>query len=70
MTVEQLRGSDDPYAGTGLPALGLRNYWYPVMAAWRLGRRPLHFVERSAELVHFEAAHFRRLPQELERRRT
>ena len=42
MAVEQFRadkfqGDDpnDPYAGTGLPELGLRNYWYPVMAAWR-----------------------------------
>ena len=34
------RGDDDPYAGTGLPELGFRNYWYPVMAAWRLGRKP------------------------------
>jgi nitrite reductase/ring-hydroxylating ferredoxin subunit len=28
------------YGDTGLPALGLRNYWYPVLAAWRLRRRP------------------------------
>ena len=42
MAVEQFPGEDpnDPYAGTGLPELGLRNYWYPVMAAWRLGRKP------------------------------
>jgi len=28
------------YDGTGLPVLGFRNYWYPVLAAWRLRRRP------------------------------
>ncbi|HTY66303.1 MAG TPA: Rieske 2Fe-2S domain-containing protein [Alphaproteobacteria bacterium] len=28
------------YGETGLPASGLRNYWYPVLAAWRLRRRP------------------------------
>ena len=39
MTGERSR-KDDPYAGTGLPALGLRNYWYPVLAEWRLRRRP------------------------------
>jgi phenylpropionate dioxygenase-like ring-hydroxylating dioxygenase large terminal subunit len=42
MTVEQFPVDDpnDHYAGTGLPEAGFRNYWYPVMAAWRLGRRP------------------------------
>ncbi|MBV9553172.1 MAG: aromatic ring-hydroxylating dioxygenase subunit alpha [Alphaproteobacteria bacterium] len=42
MAVEKFPADDpnDPYAGSGLPALGLRNYWYPVMAAWRLGRKP------------------------------
>ena len=30
----------DVYAATGLPELGFRNYWYPVLAAWRLRRRP------------------------------
>lgn len=39
MTVEPFP-NDDPYAGTGLPELGLRNYGYPVLAAWRLGRKP------------------------------
>ena len=28
------------HAATGLPELGFRNYWYPVLAAWRLRRRP------------------------------
>jgi nitrite reductase/ring-hydroxylating ferredoxin subunit len=32
--------NDDPYASTGVPELGLRNYWYPVLAGWRLRRRP------------------------------
>jgi nitrite reductase/ring-hydroxylating ferredoxin subunit len=30
----------DPYAHTGLPPLGLRNYWYPALASWRLRRKP------------------------------
>src|SRR5579863_2981321 len=29
-----------PYARDGLPALGFRNYWYPILKARRLGRRP------------------------------
>ncbi|MBT8004024.1 MAG: hypothetical protein HN578_14015, partial [Rhodospirillales bacterium] len=28
------------YETTGLPETGFRNYWYPVFAAWRLGRKP------------------------------
>jgi phenylpropionate dioxygenase-like ring-hydroxylating dioxygenase large terminal subunit len=30
----------DVYAQTGLPELGFRNYWYPVLASWRLRRKP------------------------------
>ncbi len=30
----------DPYAHTGLPHLGIRNYWYPALAGFRLGRKP------------------------------
>jgi phenylpropionate dioxygenase-like ring-hydroxylating dioxygenase large terminal subunit len=30
----------DPYAASGVPPLGFRNYWYPVLAGWRLRRRP------------------------------
>ncbi len=30
----------DPYAHTGLPHLGIRNYWYPALAKFRLGRKP------------------------------
>ena len=32
--------SANVYASTELPELGFRNYWYPVLAAWRLRRRP------------------------------
>lgn len=28
------------YDATDLPELGFRNYWYPVLASWRLRRRP------------------------------
>ena len=27
------------YNETGLPELGFRNYWYPVLAGWRFRRR-------------------------------
>lgn len=36
----QQYSAEEPYGGTGLPARGLRNYWYPVLATWRLRRRP------------------------------
>ena len=57
MTTEQLRGErvvdDDPYAGAGLPELGFRNYWYPVMAAWRLGRKPKSVRVLGEDIVVF-----------------
>ncbi|HVH82540.1 MAG TPA: aromatic ring-hydroxylating dioxygenase subunit alpha [Stellaceae bacterium] len=52
MTVEQFPG-DDPYTGSGLPALGLRNYWYPVIAAWRLGRKPKAAKVLGEDIVLF-----------------
>jgi phenylpropionate dioxygenase-like ring-hydroxylating dioxygenase large terminal subunit len=57
MTIEQFPGErtvdDDPYAGTGLPELGFRNYWYPVMAAWRLGRKPRAVKILGEDIVIF-----------------
>jgi phenylpropionate dioxygenase-like ring-hydroxylating dioxygenase large terminal subunit len=61
MTVEQFRGEpppgdndpNDPYAGTGLPELGFRNYWYPVMAAWRLRRKPRPIKVLGEDIVVF-----------------
>ena len=44
----------DVYSGTGLPELGFRNYWYPVLAAWRLRRRP-----KSVRLLDEEVVLFR-----------
>src|SRR5271170_6345023 len=52
MNVERLP-SNDPYAGTGLPELGLRNYWYPVIAAWRLGRKPKALRVLGEDIVVF-----------------
>ena len=43
----------DVYAGTGLPELGFRNYWYPVLAAWRLRRRPTPVRLLGEEVVLF-----------------
>ena len=38
------------YESTELPELGFRNYWYPVLAAWRLRRRLERF---SPDLHHY-----------------
>ncbi len=44
----------DVYAGSGLPELGFRNYWYPVLATWRLRRRP-----RAVKLLGEDVVLFR-----------
>lgn len=41
----------DPYAHTGVPQLGLRNYWYPVLAGWRLRRKPRALKILGEEIV-------------------
>jgi len=41
------------YDATGLPALGLRNHWYPVLAAWRLRRRPKAVRMLGEDIVLF-----------------
>jgi phenylpropionate dioxygenase-like ring-hydroxylating dioxygenase large terminal subunit len=55
MTAAQF-STDDPYEGTGLPELGLRNYWYPVLAAWRLGSRPKAVKVLGEQIVLFRDA--------------
>lgn len=30
----------DAYANSGVPELGFRNYWYPILASWRLRKKP------------------------------
>jgi phenylpropionate dioxygenase-like ring-hydroxylating dioxygenase large terminal subunit len=52
MAVERLPGGD-PYAGTGIPELGFRNYWYPVLPGWRLRRRPKAVRVLGEEIVLF-----------------
>src|SRR5580693_6658918 len=52
MKVARFPGGD-PYAGTGLPELGFRNYWYPVMAAWRLRRKPQPIKVLGEDIVVF-----------------
>jgi phenylpropionate dioxygenase-like ring-hydroxylating dioxygenase large terminal subunit len=52
MSVERLPDSD-PYAATGLPELGFRNYWYPVLAGWRLRRRPRAVSVLGEDIVLF-----------------
>ncbi len=44
---------DDPYAATGVPELGFRNYWYPVLAGWRLRRRPKAVRVLGEDIVLF-----------------
>jgi phenylpropionate dioxygenase-like ring-hydroxylating dioxygenase large terminal subunit len=43
----------DPYESPGLPMLGLRNYWYPALAAWRLRRKPKAVRMLGEDIVLF-----------------
>src|SRR5882724_8897710 len=43
----------DPYAHTGLPHLGLRNYWYPALAGFRLRRKPKAVKLLGEDIVLF-----------------
>jgi nitrite reductase/ring-hydroxylating ferredoxin subunit len=52
MSVERLPDGE-PYAATGVPELGLRNYWYPVLAGWRLRRRPRAVRVLGEDIVLF-----------------
>src|SRR5262245_60466870 len=53
MPPHDLYDATDPYAGTGLPRLGIRNYWYPALAAWRLRRRPRAVKILGEDIVLF-----------------
>jgi phenylpropionate dioxygenase-like ring-hydroxylating dioxygenase large terminal subunit len=44
---------DAPYARDGLPTLGFRNYWYPVLKARALGRRPRAVTVLGEQIVLF-----------------
>jgi phenylpropionate dioxygenase-like ring-hydroxylating dioxygenase large terminal subunit len=37
----------------GIPALGLREYWYPAIPVRRVGRKPLHWTMLGDEVVLF-----------------
>ncbi|HEV7391193.1 MAG TPA: Rieske 2Fe-2S domain-containing protein [Burkholderiales bacterium] len=41
----------DPYAHIGLPPRGIRNYWYPALATWRVGRKPRAIKLLGEEIV-------------------
>jgi phenylpropionate dioxygenase-like ring-hydroxylating dioxygenase large terminal subunit len=45
--------SADVYAKTALPETGLRNYWYPVLAAWRLRKKPRAVKILGEDIVLF-----------------
>jgi phenylpropionate dioxygenase-like ring-hydroxylating dioxygenase large terminal subunit len=38
--MNQTAAADSQHSSNALPELGLRNYWYPAIASWRLRRRP------------------------------
>jgi len=42
-----------PYARDGLPTRGFRNYWYPVLKARKLGRRPRAVTVLGERIVLF-----------------
>ena len=44
---------DAPYERVGVPTLGFRNYWYPVLPARRLGRRPRAITIMGEQIVLF-----------------
>jgi phenylpropionate dioxygenase-like ring-hydroxylating dioxygenase large terminal subunit len=44
----------DAHAHPELPPLGIRNYWYPALATWRLGKRP-----RAVKLLGEDVVLFR-----------
>ncbi|MEJ0071223.1 MAG: Rieske 2Fe-2S domain-containing protein [Pseudomonadota bacterium] len=44
---------DAPYERAGVPTLGFRNYWYPVLAASKLGRRPRAIAVMGEQIVLF-----------------
>ena len=46
----------DVYAKTALPETGLRNYWYPVLAGWRLGKKPRAVKILDEDIVLFRDA--------------
>ncbi|MBV8170187.1 MAG: Rieske 2Fe-2S domain-containing protein, partial [Alphaproteobacteria bacterium] len=44
--------SDEAAEAPGeLPVMGLRNYWYPALAAWRLRRRPRAITLLGEDIV-------------------
>ena len=43
----------DAFPASGLPPLGLRNYWYPVLAGWRLRRKPRAVRVLGEDIVLF-----------------
>jgi phenylpropionate dioxygenase-like ring-hydroxylating dioxygenase large terminal subunit len=47
---------DDDFPASGLPPLGIRNYWYPALAAWRLGRKPKAVKLLGEDIVLFRDA--------------
>jgi phenylpropionate dioxygenase-like ring-hydroxylating dioxygenase large terminal subunit len=47
------RRTEDPYAPFDMPEFGLRDYWYPVLPASRLGQKPRAITVLGEELVLF-----------------
>jgi phenylpropionate dioxygenase-like ring-hydroxylating dioxygenase large terminal subunit len=47
----ELAPGEMPYARFGIPEQGFRNYWYPILAARKLGRRPRAVTLLGEEIV-------------------
>ncbi|TMA11157.1 MAG: aromatic ring-hydroxylating dioxygenase subunit alpha, partial [Deltaproteobacteria bacterium] len=49
--VQQARNKTSPWPRYEEAALGFRNYWYPAMMSWRLGRKPVSVIILGERLL-------------------
>src|SRR3954469_24263501 len=50
---EQTIDPEAPYARVGMPTLGFRNYWYPILMARDVGSRPKAVTLLGEQIVLF-----------------
>jgi phenylpropionate dioxygenase-like ring-hydroxylating dioxygenase large terminal subunit len=53
MNAHDAPATEDRFAYTGQPRLGLRNYWYPALASWRLRTKPKSVRMLGEDIVLF-----------------
>jgi nitrite reductase/ring-hydroxylating ferredoxin subunit len=53
VALDKMPAGEAERTGNVLPELGLRNYWYPAIAGWRLGRRPRSITLLGERIVLF-----------------